>query len=131
MEPVIADGGEVIIYAPHIREFSVVHGKIIRQIGYHVRDYFVKQWDRFADYPWGVLAHSTHLRGIGTYENGIEHPRIQVTLATGISEEECRQVNLGYRDPATIDPQEWAGRESEGVLLVPRAGEYLYRLRGK
>ena len=91
MEPVIADGGEVIIYAPHIHEFSVVHGKVIREIGYHVRDYFVKQWDRFKDYPWGVLAHSTHLRGIGTFENGIEHPRIQVTLATGISAEECRQ----------------------------------------
>jgi nickel-dependent lactate racemase len=129
MEPVIADGGEVIIYAPHIRELSTVHGKVLREIGYHVRDYFVKQWDRFKDYPWGVLAHSTHLRGIGTYENGIEHPRIQVTLATGIPEEECRQINLSYCDPATLHPEEWAGRESEGVLLVPRAGEYLYRLK--
>jgi lactate racemase len=129
MEPAIADGGEVIIYAPHIREFSLVHGKVIREIGYHVRDYFVKQWDRFKEYPWGVLAHSTHLRGIGTYENGVECPRIQVTLATAIPEEECRQVNLGYLNPASIDPQQWAGRESEGVLLVPRAGEYLYRLR--
>jgi lactate racemase len=129
MEPAIADGGEVIIYAPHIREFSLVHGKVIREIGYHVRDYFVKQWDRFKEYPWGVLAHSTHLRGIGTYENGIECPRIQVTLATAIPEDECRRVNLGYLNPASIDPQQWAGRESEGVLLVPRAGEYLYRLR--
>jgi lactate racemase len=79
--------------------------------------------------PWGVLAHSTHLRGIGTYENGIECPRIQVTLATGISEEETRSVNLGYRDPATINPEEWRGRENEGVLMVPRAGEFLYRIR--
>jgi lactate racemase len=129
MEPVIADGGEVIIYAPHIRDFSVVHGKVIREVGYHVRDYFIHQWDRFKDYPLGVLAHSTHLRGIGTYENGIECPRIQVTLATAISEEETRSVNLNYRDPATINPEEWSGRESEGVLMVPRAGEYLYRLR--
>lgn len=129
MEPVIADGGEVIIYSPHIKEFSAVHGKIIREIGYHVRDYFVKQWDHFKDYPWGVLAHSTHLRGIGSYANGIERPRIQVTLATSISEAECHQVNLGYRDPASIHPEEWAGRESEGILLVPRAGELLYRLK--
>lgn len=129
MEPAIADGGEVIIYAPHIHEFSVAHGKVIREIGYHVRDYFVKQWDRFKDYPWGVLAHSTHLRGIGTFENGIEHPRIQVTLATGISAEECRSVNLGYCDPATIHLEEWAGQEDKGILLVPRAGEYLYRLQ--
>jgi lactate racemase len=129
MEPVVADGGEVIIYAPHIHDFSSVHGKSIREVGYHVRDYFVQQWDRFKDYPWGVLAHSTHLRGIGTYENGIECPRIQVTLATGISEEETRSVNLGYRDPATINPEEWRGRENEGVLMVPRAGEFLYRIR--
>ncbi|HLF00412.1 MAG TPA: lactate racemase domain-containing protein, partial [Anaerolineales bacterium] len=57
MEPVIADDGEVIIYAPHIQEISVVHGRLIREIGYHVRDYFVKQWDRFKHYPGGVLAH--------------------------------------------------------------------------
>jgi len=131
LEPVVADNGELIIYAPHIREFSVVHGRIIRQIGYHVRDYFVKQWDRFKDLPWGVLAHSTHLRGVGTYdaEAGVEQPRIQVTLATGIPEAECRAVNLGYRDPASIDPREWANREDEGILLVPHAGEVLYRLQ--
>jgi len=129
MEPVIADGGEVIIYAPHIREFSAAHGRVIREVGYHVRDYFVKQWDRFQHMPWGVLAHSTHLRGIGTYEDGIERPRIQVILATGISEAECRAVNLGYCDPASIDVNEWVGREEKGILLVPRAGEYLYRLQ--
>ena len=129
MEPVIADGGEVIIYAPHIKELSVVHGKVLRQIGYHVREYFTKQWDQFKDYPWGVLAHSTHLRGGGTYENGVEYPRIQVTLATGISEEECRAVNLGYCDPASIKLEEWEGREDEGILLVPRAGEFLYRVK--
>jgi len=129
MEPVVADGGELIIYAPHIQEISVVHGAVIKQIGYHVRDYFVKQWDNFKDLPWGVLAHSTHLRGIGTYVDGVEYPRIQVTLATGISREECEEVNLGYRDPASIDPNEWAARNDPGLLVVPRAGEYLYRLR--
>ena len=129
MEPVVADGGELIIYAPHIREISVVHGAVIKQIGYHVRDYFVKQWDQFKHLPWGVLAHSTHLRGIGSYENGVEHPRIQVTLATGIPREMCEQVNLGYRDPASIDPAEWAARNDPDLLVVPRAGEYLYRLK--
>ena len=131
LEPVVADGGEVIIYAPHIDEISYTHGAIIDEVGYHVRDYFVKQWERFKDYPWGVLAHSTHLRGIGEYDatTGIESPRIQVTLATGISRERCEMVNLGYRDPATIDPAQFAGREDEGVLLVPHAGEMLYRLK--
>ncbi|MBL7065173.1 MAG: DUF2088 domain-containing protein [Anaerolineae bacterium] len=128
LEPVVADGGEVIIYAPHITEISYTHGQVIDQVGYHVRDYFVKQWDRFKGYPWGVLAHSTHLRGAGAYENGVERPRIQVTLATSIPEERCRHVNLGYRDPATIDVEEWANREDEGVLLVRKAGERLYRI---
>lgn len=133
MEPVVADGGEVIIYAPHIHEFSVVHGKYIKQIGYHVRDYFVKQPGKFAGIPGGVLAHSTHLRGKGTYDpvSGIECPRIRVTLATGIPEAECTAVNLGYRDPAGIDVNEWMSRQDENLLVVPRAGEFLYRIKKK
>ena len=129
MEPVIADGGEVIIYAPHITEVSYTHGKLIDEIGYHVRDYFLKQWDRFQGYPWGVLAHSTHLRGVGSYENGVERPRIRVTLATGIPRERCERIGLGYLDPATVDPETWASREDEGILLVRRAGEMLYRVK--
>jgi nickel-dependent lactate racemase len=130
VEPVVADGGEVIIYAPNITEISYTHGAIIDRIGYHVCDYFVKQWERFQHEPWGVLAHSTHLRGMGTYESGVERPRIQVTLATGIPAERCARVGLGYRDPASIRVEEWANREDEGVLLVPYAGETLYRLQG-
>ena len=129
MEPVVADGGELIIYAPHMKEISVTHGKLIEQVGYHVRDYFTKQWDKFKDFPWGVLAHSTHVRGGGTYENGVEKPRVRVTLASGISEETCHRINLGYRDPASIDIESFANREHEGVLLVRKSGEYLYRLK--
>jgi nickel-dependent lactate racemase len=128
-EPIVADGGEVIIYAPHISEISYTHGHLIDEIGYHVRDYFLKQWDRFKHIPGGILAHSTHVKGKGTFDSdsGVEIPRIQVTLATAIPEERCRRVNLGYADYRKIDPQEWAGREAEGVLLVPHAGEMLYR----
>jgi hypothetical protein len=131
LEPAIADGGEVVIYAPHITEISYTHGQVIDQIGYHVRDYFVQQWERFKNYPWGVLAHSTHLRGIGTYdaERGVERPRIQVTLATNIPRARCERVKLGYLNPATLDVSEWKDREDEGVLVVPKAGEMLYRIR--
>lgn len=128
LEGVVADGGELIVYAPHVKEISYSHGKILDEIGYHVRDYFLAQWDRFKDYPWGVIAHSTHVRGVGTYERGVEAPRIRVTLATGIPEARCRKVGLGYRDPRTIDPLEWTGREAEGRFLVPHAGETLYCL---
>lgn len=129
MEPAIADGGEVVVYAPHLDTVSHVHGKYIYQIGYHVRDYFLKQWEKFGDIPLGVLAHSTHLKGFGWFENGIERPRINVTLTSQISPEDCKTLNLGYLDPAKIDVREWQGREDEGILYVPKAGEMLYRLR--
>jgi nickel-dependent lactate racemase len=129
LEPVVADGGELIIYAPHVHEFSVTHGDYIKQVGYHCTDYFVKQWDKFKHVPWGTLAHSTHVRGIGKYENGVEQCRVRVTLATGIPREECEAVNLGYRDPASIDPATFMNREEEGILYVPKAGEMLYHLK--
>jgi nickel-dependent lactate racemase len=132
LEPVVADGGEIVIYAPHVDEVSFTHGGLIEQIGYHCRDYYLTQWKKFEHYPGGVLAHSTHLKGLGKYdpETGVETPRIKVTLATGISREQCQRLNLDYCDPATIFPQAWQDREDEGILYVPRAGETLYRLEG-
>jgi nickel-dependent lactate racemase len=131
LEPAVADGGEVVIYAPRITEVSYTHGALIDEIGYHCRDYFLGQWERFSHYPGGVLAHSTHVKGLGRYDaaTGVETPRIQVTLATGIPPERCRQINLGYLDPASVRLEDWQGREDEGVRVVPRAGEMLYRLK--
>lgn len=129
IEPVVADGGTVIIYAPHITEISESHGEVLHQVGYHTRDFFLKQWDRYKHYPWGVLAHSTHVKGIGAYEDGVEKPRVNVVLATGIPESVCRKVNLGYRDPATIRIEDFENRRDEGILCVPKAGEILYRWR--
>jgi nickel-dependent lactate racemase len=129
LEPVVADGGELIIYGPHITRISATHGALIERVGYHVRDYFLAQMERFADVPGGVLAHSTHVKGLGTYQGGVERPRTEVVLATAIPEALCRKINLGYRDPASIDEREWQDREAEGYLHVPKAGETLYRLR--
>ncbi len=126
VEPIVADGGEVVIYAPHMHDVSAMHPEIL-EIGYHCRDYFVQQWDRFRNMHWGVLAHSTHLRGSGTYdpERG-EQFRVRVTLATGIPEAVVRSVNLDYLDPATIDIDAW--RAQPDTLVVPDAGEVLFRL---
>jgi nickel-dependent lactate racemase len=133
LEPVVADGGEVIIYAPHIHEVSYTYGDLLEEIGYHCRDYYLSQWERFRGYPGGVLAHSTHLTGLGTYDpiTAKETRRIQVTLATGISSERCQRLNLGYLDPYSIDIGAWRGREEQGILVVPQAGEVLYRLLDK
>ncbi|MCJ7534682.1 MAG: lactate racemase domain-containing protein [Anaerolineales bacterium] len=128
VEPVVGDGGEVIIYAPHLNYVSRTHGKYIYEVGYHVLEYFLSQWDRFEHIPLGVLAHSTHVRGDGKYKDGIESPRVKATLASQISEEDCRKLGLGYLDPGEVDITQWQNREDEGILFVPKAGEILYRL---
>jgi nickel-dependent lactate racemase len=129
-EPAVADGGEVVIYAPHVPEVSYVHGRLIDEVGYHCRDYFLAQWDRFRGYPGGILAHSTHVKGLGTYDAGraVETPRIRVTLATGIPRERCLRINLGYQDPARVDAAAWAEAAGGRAMVVPQAGEMLYRV---
>lgn len=127
MEPAVAVGGEVVIYAPHLEVVSHVHGRFIYEVGYHILPYFLNDWERFKHIPLGVLAHSTHVRGSGVMEQGVEKPNVRVTLASKISAEDCARLNLGYMDPAKIKVAEWENRESEGILYVPRAGEILYR----
>jgi nickel-dependent lactate racemase len=129
LEPAVAMGGEVVIYAPHLDVVSHAHGKYIYQIGYHILPYFLNDWERFKNIPLGVLAHSTHLRGSGVMENGIERPNVRVTLASKISAGDCARLNLGYLDPAKINLAEWKDKEDEGILYVPKAGEILYRLK--
>ena len=129
LEPVLADDGELIIYAPHISQVCFTHGRVIEEVGYHCRDYFLQQWDKFKHYPWGVLAHCAHVYGLGTFVNGLERPRARVTLATQIPPETSKRINLGYRDPNSIRVEDFANREDEGVLLVPKAGETLFRLK--
>jgi nickel-dependent lactate racemase len=129
LEPAVAVGGEVVIYAPHLDMVSYVHGKFIYEIGYHILPYFLNDWERFKNIPLGVLAHSTHLRGSGVMKNGIEKANVKVTLASKLSAEDCASLNLGYLDPATINLKDWEGREDDGILCVPKAGEILYRLK--
>ncbi len=130
IEPVVADGGELVIYGPQIRDISFVHGEQIRRIGYHVRDYFVKQWDRFCNEPKLILAHSTNVRGIGEYDESGERPRIAVTLATGIPEDVCRSINLGYQNPRSIDVEAWRRKQTDDMQVVENAGQVLFRLQG-
>lgn len=129
LEQVVADGGRLIIYAPHITEVSRTWGTDIERIGYHVVDYFLEQPDRFPDIPRGVLAHSTHVRGTGMMRNGVEHPRIEVVIASQIPQETCEKINLGYLDPNSLDPDNFRSRENEGILFVEKAGEILHRVK--
>jgi nickel-dependent lactate racemase len=126
VEPVVADGGEVILYAPHVTEIAAMHPRL-SEIGYHCRDFFVAHWDRYRDVPLGEIAHSTHLFGAGTYDATGEHQRVRVTLATSIPEDVVRRANLGYLAPGAVDLERW-GADAD-ALVVPDAGEVLYRLR--
>ena len=128
LEPIVADGGTLIIYAPHITEVSYTHGAVIDKIGYHTRDYFLKQMDKFADIPRGVLAHCSHVKGIGTYIDGIEKPRINVIFATKIPENRCKKINLDYADPDKISLADYEKGSDPDTLVVHHAGEVLYRL---
>ncbi len=128
LEPILADGGTLIIYAPHITEISYTHGKWLDKIGYHTRDYFLKRMEKFKGIPRGIIAHSTHLKGIGTYIDGVERPRVNVVLATSINKQRCEKVNLGYMNPDDIKISDYENKEDEGVLLVHHAGEVLHRL---
>jgi len=129
LEQVVADGGKLIIYAPHITEVSRTWGADIERIGYHVVDFFLEQPGKFSDIPRGVLAHSTHVRGTGVMKDGIEKPRIEVVIASQIPPETCAKINLGYLDPDSINPDEFRNREAEGVLFVEKAGEILHRVK--
>lgn len=128
LEQVVAPGGELIVYAPHIREISRTWGKQIEKVGYHVRDYFLAHPEILCTVPRGVLGHSTYVCGTGCYENGVETPDVHVVLATAIPEEICRRIGLGYMDPAKVRIDDYRDREEEGVLFVDHAGETLYRL---
>jgi len=128
LEPILADGGTLIIYAPHITEISYTHGKWLDKIGYHTRDYFLKRMEQFAGVPRGIMAHSTHVKGIGTFIDGVEKPRTNVALATSISQQRCEKVNLDYLNPDDIYIADYENREDEGILVVQHAGEVLHRL---
>jgi nickel-dependent lactate racemase len=128
LEQVVADHGTLIIYGPHIHEISRTWGKYIEKIGYHTRDYFLARMDRFKEVPRGVLAHLTHVRGTGTYEEGVERPDVNVVLATSIPREMCHHINLGYMDPRSIQLSDYTHKEDRGILSVDHAGEILYRL---
>lgn len=126
LESIVEDGGRLIIYGPQIDKLSSTWGHYLERVGYHVTDYLAANRHRFPDVPRGVLAHSALVRGVGKYHDGVERPRIDVELATALSPSLCERIGLGYRDPDSVDLDNFQHREDEGVLYVPHAGEVLH-----
>ena len=127
LEPVVDDGGNIILYAPNVIEFSYTHGKIIEKVGFHIKDYFIANFDKFKNEPRTVLAHCALVSGQGLYANNKEIPRINVSLATGIPEDKCKKANIKYINPSEINIEKL--KEDNNYLVVEESGEILYRLK--
>ncbi len=129
---VMGNKGEIIIYAPHINCF---HSKpdmdtAIRQVGYHCLGY-VKHFLRLnPKFNRNVAAHVINVRGPGTYNSttGKEDFLLKVTLATGIPEDVCKAVGLGYRDPHSVHKEDFEG---SGRLWIKNGGKYLYDIKSE
>ena len=127
---VMAKGGEIIIYAPHINCF---HSRpemdlALRQIGYHCKDYVKKYLESNLNFSKNIAAHVINVRGMGSFDvnSGKEEFNFKVTLATGISKDVCESVGLGYRNPDSIHHEDFI---SQGKLWIQNGGKYLYKLK--
>jgi len=127
---VMAPGGEIIIYAPHINCF---HSRpemdlALRQIGYHCKDYVKEYLKSNPEFSKNIAAHVINVKGLGSFDinSGKEEFDFKVTLATGISKEICELVGLGYRNPDSIRREDFIG---SGKLWIQNGGKYLYKIK--
>ncbi len=125
--PVIEECGELIIYAPHLRTLSAVHGELIKRYGYApletVRELVATSEDLRRNLC--VAAHLAHVSFAGRRTAaGKIVPRYAITLASAIPEDICRQVNLGYLDPRSFRRESYEG--DANTLIVENAGRDLY-----
>ncbi len=127
---VMARGGEIIIYAPHIHFFHSQKemDKGMRDLGYHCKEYVLQYIEKHPETSRNVASHVINVRGPGIYNSatGEETFEFQVTLATGIPESVCHHVGLGYRDPASIRKEDFTGSNQ---LWIEHGGKYLYKLK--
>ena len=126
-QEVVAEGGDIVMYAPHLEKITPLHLDVER-IGYHCLPFFLKQWDKYKDYERSSLAHSTHVAGPGWFEDGEEHLAARRILVSKISREQCAAVNLDY---LTAEEVEAKYRNDPDTLWVEKAGEQLMMTVGE
>lgn len=129
IEPVVEDGGEIVVYAPHIKQFSITHGNIIERLGFHIKEYYLNDMRKYSRFPRTVMAHTILVKGTGGMKEGEEMPRIDVVLSTGISKERCDRANIKYKSPDEINIPQWEDREDEGIAVIHNSGEVLYKIK--
>jgi nickel-dependent lactate racemase len=126
---IIEEGGELIIYAPHLSRLSETHGALIEKYGYapleSVRD--MLGVSRELRENLCIAAHLAHVAYAGRLDDeGRVVPRYKITMASGLDEETCRRVNLGYLDHRTFDAETL--RSDPDTLIVKDAGRDLYQV---
>lgn len=127
---VVEDGGELIIFAPHLNKLSETHGTLIEKYGYAplevVRDMLGVSQELRENLC--IAAHLAHVAYAGrTDADGNIVPRYRITMATGIDEQTCKRVNLGYLDYRTFDFE--TNRSDPDTLIVNDAGRDLYKIK--
>ena len=124
---IIEDGGELIIYAPHLTAISTTHGRLIEKYGYAPLE-TVREMVAYSDELRANLCIAAHLAHVsyGSARNaeGQIVPRYRITLASAVSEEVCRRVNLGYFDHRTFRRDDY--ESDPNTLVVENAGRDLY-----
>ena len=128
--PVIEEGGELIIYAPHMKSVSDVHGKLIRKYGYmpleSVRDLVSTSAELQQNLC--VAAHLAHVSFASRRnQEGKVVPRYSITLSSQIPESVCREIHFGYLDPASFDRHNYDGHAD--TFVVENAGRDLYLVK--
>lgn len=123
---IIEEGGELIIYAPHLTKLSETHGALIEKYGYapleSVRDMLGVSEELRENLC--IAAHLAHVAYAGRLdERGKVVPRYRITMASGLDEETCRRVNLGY-----IDHRTFTYEADPDTLIVENAGRDLYQV---
>jgi hypothetical protein len=124
---IIEDGGELVIYAPHLKGISTTHGRMIEKYGYAPLE-VVREMVEGSDELRAnlcVAAHLAHVSyGSRVDTDGKIAPRYRITLASGIAEDVCGRVKLGYQTLASVDIE--GARRDPDTLVVEHAGRDLY-----
>ena len=124
---IIEEGGELIIYAPHLNALSTTHGRLIEKYGYAPLE-TVREMVAYSDELRANLCIAAHLAHVsyGSSRNaeGKIIPRYRITLASAVTEEVCRRVNLGYLDPRTFRREDY--ESDPNTFVVENAGRDLY-----
>jgi nickel-dependent lactate racemase len=124
---IIDEGGELIIYAPHLRAISETHGRLIEKYGYapldRVREMVALSTE--LQNNLAVAAHLAHVSYAGKRNaEGRVIPRYCITMASALDEETCRRVNLGYMNYRKFRREDY--ENDTDTLVVERAGRDLY-----